>query len=63
MDESDDSVKRKLLEAMFLQDNVDGLIQVAQTEKDPQLRRDAVEKLSIMDSEQAIDFLLQLLDD
>ncbi len=63
MDETDDSVKRKLLEAMFLQDNVDGLIQIARTEKDPQLRRDAVEKLSIMDSEEATDFLLQLLED
>jgi HEAT repeat protein len=60
--ETDDGVKRKLLEAMFLQHNVEGLIQIARVEKDPGLRRSAVEKLSIMGSDEATDFLLELLD-
>jgi len=43
--------------------NVDALIEVARTEKDRELRREAIEKLSIMGDEKATEFLLELLEE
>jgi tetratricopeptide (TPR) repeat protein len=63
MQETDREVKESILSAMFLQHNVDGLIEIARTEKDRELRKDAIQKLSIMGDDRATDFLLELLDE
>ena len=36
---------------------------MARGEKDPELRREAVQKLALMDSEEAMEFLLEQLED
>lgn len=61
--ETDPDIKEKIMSAMFLQGNVDGLIQIARTEKDRDLRKAAISKLSIMGDDRATDFLLELLDE
>ena len=61
--ETDHDIRSQILNAFFLQGNVDGLIQVARTEKDRELRKEAIEKLSIMGDDKATDFLLELLDE
>lgn len=54
-------VKRAILDAFFIQGNATSLIEIARAEKDPALRRSAVEKLSLMRSKEAADFMMELL--
>ena len=51
-----------MLNALFIQGNADALIQIARSEKDPALRREAVQKLSLMGhNKAALDFMMELL--
>ena len=59
--ETDQKTKREILNALFVQRNVTRIIEIARKETDPQLKRDAVEKLSHMKSKEATDFLVELL--
>jgi len=59
--EKDPEVRRQVLEGLFLQGNAAALIEIAHNEKDPKLRRDAVGHLSHMDSKQATEFMLEIL--
>lgn len=59
--ESDRDIRRQVLHALFVQGNVKALIQIARTEKDPELRKEAVANLSHMGSKEATDFLVELL--
>jgi DNA helicase TIP49 (TBP-interacting protein) len=44
-----------------LQGNTKSLIQIARQEKDMSLKRDAVQKLSLMHSKESTDFMMELL--
>jgi HEAT repeat protein len=57
----DVALRRAILNGLFIQNNVDALIQIARSEKDPDMRREAVQKLSLMNSKAATDFLMELL--
>jgi HEAT repeat protein len=57
----DRDIRRQVLQALFVQGNVKALIQIARTEKDPELRKEAVSHLSHMGSKEATDFLVELL--
>ncbi len=59
--EPDRDIRRQILHALFVQGNVKALIQIARTEKDPELRKEAVGHLSHMGSKEATDFLVELL--
>jgi hypothetical protein len=59
--ESDRAVRAEVLNAYFLQGNAAGLISVARSEKDPELKKKAVQKLSLMHSKEATDYLMELL--
>lgn len=59
--ESDRSVKEEIMEAYFLGGNASALVAVAKTEKDPELRKFAVSKLSMMNSKEGNDYLIELL--
>ncbi len=59
--EPDRDIRRQVLHALFVQGNVKALIQIARTEKDPELRKEAVSHLSHMGSKEATDFLVELL--
>jgi hypothetical protein len=59
--ESDRGLKEEVLNAYFLQGNAAAIVAVARNEKDPELRRAAVQKLSLMHSKDATDFLMELL--
>ena len=54
-------VRKEILNAFFLQGNAKALVNIARNEKDPQLRKTAVEKLSLMNSKDATDFMLEIL--
>lgn len=59
---SDTPSRRSIIEALFLSDRVDELIRIAKEESDPELRKEAVRRLALMDSEEALDFLMEILD-
>jgi HEAT repeat protein len=59
--DSDKSVRREVLNAYFIQNNAAGLVAIARTEKDPDLKREAVSKLSIMHNKEATDYLMEIL--
>ena len=59
----DTETKRQIIEAFLLQDNAEALIQILETERDPELRMAAFETLSMMGSETATEFMLQILEE
>ncbi len=59
--EKDTAIKRTILNAFFIQGNAADLIEIARAEQDPALKRAAVQKLSLMRSKDATDYMLELL--
>lgn len=59
--ESEVSVRRGILDALFSQGSVKQIIDAARKESDPELKRRAVQRLSSMKSKEAADFLVELL--
>jgi hypothetical protein len=59
--ETDRGLKEEVLNAYFLQGNASAIVAVARNEKDPELKRVAVQKLSLMHSKEATDYLMEIL--
>jgi HEAT repeat protein len=59
--DKDPEIKRSVIQAFFLQGNSKALIRIARQEKDTSLERDAVQKLSLMRSKEATEFMMELL--
>jgi len=59
--ETDRDTRAEVLNAFFLQNNAAALVAIARSEKDPDLKREAVQKLSLMHSKEATDYLMELL--
>jgi tetratricopeptide (TPR) repeat protein len=59
--ETDRAVKEEILNAYFIGGDAKDLVAVARGEKDPELKKKAVEKLSLMGSKDANDYLTELL--
>ncbi|HKW35002.1 MAG TPA: HEAT repeat domain-containing protein [Candidatus Acidoferrum sp.] len=59
--ETDRGLKEEVLNAYFLQGNAAALVAIARNEKDPELKKTAVSKLSLMHSKEATDYLMELL--
>jgi HEAT repeat protein len=54
-------VRTAVIEALFIQQNATALVALARAEKDPAMKRRIVERLSIMKSKEASDYMLELL--
>jgi HEAT repeat protein len=54
-------VRKAVIEALFLQNNAGALVTLARAEKNPDLKKDIVSKLSLMKSKEATDYLMELL--
>jgi hypothetical protein len=50
-----------VVNALFMQRNAKALVDLARKEKDPQIKKDIVSKLSVMKAPEATDYLLELL--
>src|SRR5690349_3010062 len=59
--ETDRHLKEEVLNAYFLQGNATALVAIAKSEKDSELKKVAVQKLSLMHSKEATDYLMELL--
>jgi HEAT repeat protein len=54
-------VRKAVINALFLQGNAAALVSIARNEKDAQMKKEIVAKLSIMDSKEAVAYLMELL--
>jgi HEAT repeat protein len=59
--DKDAKVRRAVLNGFFVQGNAKALVEIARQESDPALKREAVQKLSVMGSKEATDYMLELL--
>jgi hypothetical protein len=59
--ETDREVREEVLNAFFLQGNASALVAIARSEKDPELKKTTVQKLSLMHSKEGTDYLMELL--
>ena len=54
-------VKKAVINALFIQANAAGLVTLARAEKNVELKKEIVSKLSVMKSKEATDYLMELL--
>jgi hypothetical protein len=59
--ETDRENKETVLNSLFIQGNAHALVQIARNEKDRELRKIAVSKLSLMNSKEGNDYLMEIL--
>jgi hypothetical protein len=59
--ETDRGMRKEVLNAFFLQGNAAAIVAIAKDEKDPELKKAAVQKLSLMHSQVGTDYLMELL--
>jgi hypothetical protein len=59
--ETDHGLKDEVLNALFISGNSKALVAIAKSEKDPELKKRAVEKLSLMNSKEGNEYLMELL--
>lgn len=54
-------VRNAVIESLFIQNNGHTLVNLARNEKDPDMKRAIIEKLSVMRSKEATDYLMEFL--
>jgi HEAT repeat protein len=59
--DADRGVREEVLNSFFLQGNASAIVAIARNEKDPELKKVAVQKLSIMHSKEGTDYLMEIL--
>lgn len=59
--EQDPAVKKQIIEALWLQRNAKALVDIAKKESNPEVKRDIVQKLSMMKSKESADYMMELL--
>jgi HEAT repeat protein len=59
--DSDTEVKKKVINALFLANDAHGLVELARKESDPSMKKAIISQLSIMNSKEATDYLMEIL--
>ena len=59
--ESDAAIRKIIINGFFIQNNVTGMIAAARKETDPTVKKEIVQRLSLMHSKEATDYMLELL--
>ena len=59
--DADPAVKRAVINALFVQGNAESLVALARKESSAEMKREMVQKLSLMKSKVATDYLLEIL--
>ena len=60
---TDAAVSKAVIQGLFLQSNAKALIDLARKEKNPAMKKEIVSKLSVMGSDEATEYMLELLRD
>src|SRR5207253_9421052 len=53
-------IRKKIIESLFVQGNAKALVAIAKTEKDPQLKKKAIEQLSVMNSKEGTELFEEM---
>jgi HEAT repeat protein len=56
-------VRKSIINALFIQGGAKALVALARQEKDPELKKEIINKLSLMNSKEAVDYLMEYLKD
>ncbi|HWK11405.1 MAG TPA: HEAT repeat domain-containing protein [Vicinamibacterales bacterium] len=59
--DKDPAIRGAVIQALFIQNNAESLVALARKEQDPAMKKDIVQKLSLMHSKVATDYLLEIL--
>jgi HEAT repeat protein len=59
--ETDRGIREEVLNAYFIQGNSHQLVAIARAEKDPELKKAAVQKLALMNSKESSDYMMEIL--
>ena len=59
--DADRSVREEVLNALFIEGNAKALVTIARNEKDMELKKIAVQKLSLMNSKDSTEYMMELL--
>lgn len=59
--DSNGEVRHAVIKSLFLQQNAKSLIELARREKDPEMKKDLVQKIALIQSKEATDFLMDYL--
>jgi tetratricopeptide (TPR) repeat protein len=59
--ETDQDAKREIINALFIQSNAKALVDLARKENNPGMKQEIVQKLSIMHSKEATQYMMELL--
>jgi HEAT repeat protein len=54
-------LRKEIIQALFIQQNAKALVDIARKETDPELKKHAVQKLSLMNSKEGTEYLMELL--
>jgi HEAT repeat protein len=57
----DAEVRKAVINSLFVQNNAEGLVALARKESDPAMKKEIVQKLSVMHSKVATDYLIEIL--
>jgi HEAT repeat protein len=61
-DDPDPDVRRQAIEGLFLANGASAIVELARAEQDPEMKKHLVQKLSLMQSEEATRYLLEILE-
>lgn len=59
--ETDPSVKKAIIDGLFMQGNATALIDLARKERDMSLKKDIVQRLALMKNKEATDYMMEIL--
>lgn len=59
--ETDSSIRKEIVNALFIQGNAKVLIELARKEANPEIKKEIVNRLSIMHSKEATDYMMEIL--
>jgi HEAT repeat protein len=59
--EQDMAMKKQIVESLWLQHNAKALVDIARKEPSPEMKREIVQRLTMMKSKEATDYLMELL--
>jgi HEAT repeat protein len=61
--DSREEVRKAVINSLFIQGNARSLVALARQEKDPEMKKSIISKLSVMNSKEAADYLMEYLKD
>jgi len=59
--EKEPDIKKEIIQALFVQQNAKALVDIARKETDREMKKQAVQKLSLMNSKEGTEYLMEIL--